>query len=312
MVEALFPRDLANIIHAYMWFHGEVIFTHAYGTTNLTLTYTDRFLINYEKGVDTFDNTGLHKVTSTPASHAYSINGCLILARANVIVCSRNGQSVFLPSTQSQVSAFGATSDHHLIITRDNGELEIWDLSYTGSHKEGDPLDGDRNRGDLLRQSKRLLQVNFSRPVKFACPVGDRIGLALGHILGLWDYRDAMSIVHNPLIIGDVIRIDMGCSITALTCIGDSAVVGLYSGLIHVVTDCVITATFSGHTNVITALCVLEDGQIVSGSFDHTVRIWNPDTTCHKVLPYHVRTLAPLSGNRLAIGTMDGTVHILV
>ena len=50
-----------------------------------------------------------------------------------------------------------------------------------------------------------------------------------------------------------------------------------------------------GHTDWVTSLLLLSDGRIVSGSFDSTLRIWNPSSgLCETVLQGHTREVTSL------------------
>ena len=70
----------------------------------------------------------------------------------------------------------------------------------------------------------------------------------------------------------------------------------------------------AGHTGSVNCLAVLPDGRIVSGSEDHTLRIWNPDTgACLRTLEGHVfgvNCLAVLPDGRIVSGSDDRTLSI--
>lgn len=291
MVEALFPPDLARIIYEYTWFQGEVISTYSY-TPNLTLTYTEYTLILHGKGVDALGRGNVpYTIIHAMYEHACFIGRFLVLAESgNLFIMEYAVAEPLKSPSTSRVVGLISTHDRHLVVARTNGEVEIWNL-----------------------HSKRMVrQVNFYQPTELAFTIDDRIGFVFGTTVVIWDYNLAMRIPHNPLISDDVTRIKMKSAVTALICSRGTLIVGLYNGDVCKITDGEITTTFSGHTNTVTALCALEDGFIASGSMDQSVRIWKQDTTCHRVLPYSVRTLAPLPHNQLAIGTTNHKLHILV
>jgi len=72
--------------------------------------------------------------------------------------------------------------------------------------------------------------------------------------------------------------------------------------------------TLVGHTRVVTALAVLPDYKIASGSWDKTVRVWDAaNGECLYTLYGHtdgVVKLAALSEGKLASGSYDGTVRV--
>ena len=69
-----------------------------------------------------------------------------------------------------------------------------------------------------------------------------------------------------------------------------------------------------GHTNIVYTLATLSNGNLASGSYDYTIKIWNPNTgslvytlTGHT---FWVLTLATLSNGNLASGSYDFTIKI--
>ena len=72
--------------------------------------------------------------------------------------------------------------------------------------------------------------------------------------------------------------------------------------------------TLQGHKGWVSALAQLTDGTLASGSYDKTIKIWNPQTgVCIHTLKGHtgiVRTLAQLTDGTLASGSYDTTIKI--
>jgi len=74
------------------------------------------------------------------------------------------------------------------------------------------------------------------------------------------------------------------------------------------------SSTLQVHTSVVSALAVLPDGLLASGSWDRTVRVWRPSTdVCEAVLKGHtdgVFVLTVLPDGRLASASWDKTVRV--
>ncbi len=74
------------------------------------------------------------------------------------------------------------------------------------------------------------------------------------------------------------------------------------------------SARLEGHTYWVSALCVLPDGRLASGSGDNTIRVWDVKTGAESArLEGHtdwVRALRVLPGGRLASGSGDSTIRV--
>lgn len=72
--------------------------------------------------------------------------------------------------------------------------------------------------------------------------------------------------------------------------------------------------TLEGHSNGVRALEVLPDGRLASGSYDGTIKLWNPVSgACDVTLegdPSWVIMLAVLPDGRLVSGSSDGTIKL--
>lgn len=99
----------------------------------------------------------------------------------------------------------------------------------------------------------------------------------------------------------------------------DSIVFGDLSGNINIYSldQAKIIRTFMGHTNLISSLSASEDGRwLVSGSWDHTVRIWETTTpsTSVKVLKGHTSSVKGVSitpnGRWIVSGSADYSVRV--
>ena len=74
------------------------------------------------------------------------------------------------------------------------------------------------------------------------------------------------------------------------------------------------TARLEGHSERVTALCVLPDGRLASGSYDNTIRLWDVATGAETArLEGHsgrVAALCLLPDGRLASGSWDNTIRL--
>jgi WD40 repeat protein len=72
--------------------------------------------------------------------------------------------------------------------------------------------------------------------------------------------------------------------------------------------------TLEGHAGRVSALAVLADGRLASGSDDNTIKLWNPASgACEATLEGHADTvtaLAVLADGRLASGSADSTIKL--
>jgi WD40 repeat protein len=63
----------------------------------------------------------------------------------------------------------------------------------------------------------------------------------------------------------------------------------------------------TGHTNIVNTFAILLNGNLASGSYDNTIKVWNPNTGS---LVYTLTSLATLPNGNLASGSLDSTVRI--
>ena len=74
------------------------------------------------------------------------------------------------------------------------------------------------------------------------------------------------------------------------------------------------TARLEGHTGPVSALCALPDGRLASGSWDNTIRLWDPssgaETARLKGHTLRVTALCLLPDGRLASGSDDNTIRL--
>ena len=72
--------------------------------------------------------------------------------------------------------------------------------------------------------------------------------------------------------------------------------------------------TLEGHIDEVNCISVLPDGRIISGSYDKTLKIWNPSTgNCDHTFIGHtdaVRCIAILPNGRIISGSSDKTLKI--
>ena len=70
----------------------------------------------------------------------------------------------------------------------------------------------------------------------------------------------------------------------------------------------------NGHTDTVWKLIVNRNGQLISGSYDKSIKVWNTeDGTIFKTLnghSDHVTSLALLKDGSLVSGSWDGTIKI--
>ena len=72
--------------------------------------------------------------------------------------------------------------------------------------------------------------------------------------------------------------------------------------------------TIKAHLSLLTALEVLENGQVASCSYDRTVKVWDLESgVCSKMFEGHahfINCLRALPNNQLASGSADKTIKI--
>ena len=71
--------------------------------------------------------------------------------------------------------------------------------------------------------------------------------------------------------------------------------------------------TLSDHESDVFALAILRNGDIVSGSHDKTVKIWNENGQLKNTFKYHsthVHSVAALPNGDIASGALDGRIII--
>ena len=74
------------------------------------------------------------------------------------------------------------------------------------------------------------------------------------------------------------------------------------------------TATLTGHTGYLMALVELQNGDVISGSADTTIKVWDMKTrTCIATLTGHtnwVWTLVELQNGDVISGSGDNTIKV--
>jgi len=71
--------------------------------------------------------------------------------------------------------------------------------------------------------------------------------------------------------------------------------------------------TFTGHSNSINSLCLINDNLLASASNDKTIKIWSMNGDLIRTLTGHkdyVATICPLSEYLLASGSLDSVIKI--
>ena len=75
-----------------------------------------------------------------------------------------------------------------------------------------------------------------------------------------------------------------------------------------------LVQTLIGHTGAVYSVCVLPNGQLVSGSHDKTLRIWDVKSgDCEQILTGHtniVKCVCVLPNGQLVSGSWDNTLRI--
>ncbi len=76
----------------------------------------------------------------------------------------------------------------------------------------------------------------------------------------------------------------------------------------------ILIATLNGHTDFISCLTVLQNGYLISGSSDTTLKVWNVNGGIElRTLDEHragIFGLAVLDNSFIATGSADGTIKI--
>lgn len=290
-----FIRDIAAIVAEYGLFQGYLKFSLRMDTdiTSISLTAHNTIAILQEDGglkvVSLTSGVITDSLPSTVRIRAMiTYADMLILGLMDGHVLIKRGEAITQVPSKSTLSPTQFLMVHgNLIIARIGGELEVWDL-----------------------QSEQIIHHGETEPIRSMIAFGSYIAiLGIGGNITLWDWRQASSKLHD--IVDESSVMDLR-DVTVLSVDNDLLLVGYLNGNIERVdSDGTVITRFVGHTRAITALGVLEDGEIASGSGDHTLKIWERNGTVRMSLEQYcaVTDLVVLPYNQLITGCADGAVR---
>lgn len=111
---------------------------------------------------------------------------------------------------------------------------------------------------------------------------------------------------------GERVRsLGVSAKVWSLTEWNEQLAVGLYGDIRLYSLEGACTATLSGHTGWVLALCVWGE-LLASGSYDDTIKLWDTSGTCVRTLTGHINSVGSLVvwGELLASGSWDKTIKL--